>query len=180
MRKFRLLLLLLTCVTTAWAAAPDFEIPEMRKYTSAEECKADNELVAKTSRYFFTTNFLEDGDYALSAIRFVLAWVDYSDEILVSVSEQTTGAFLSCKNKNLRSVLLGSYICGCALYNRDVKTSNEFTFDMHYYALEATLRYYEKNKEYFGNCQKIDKMLKSLNKGKLRKEQERLFAVNKK
>jgi hypothetical protein len=45
-----------------------------------------------------------------------------------------------------------------------VKTSKEFTFDMHYYALEATLRYYEKNKGFFGECPKMDKMLKSTRK----------------
>ena len=49
---------------------------------------------------------------------------------------------------------------------------------MHYYALEATLRYYEKNNKFLGQCKKMDRMLKSLHKGKLRKEQERLFAVS--
>jgi len=39
------------------------------------------------------------------------------------------------------------------------------------------LRYYEKNKDYLKSCKKIDKMLKSLNRGKLRKEQERLFSA---
>ena len=179
MRKFRLLLPLLMCMAvSSWAAAPDFEIPSSRTYANAEECKADNELAAKTSRYYFTTQFPEDVEYALSAIRFIMSWVEYSDEILVSISEQTTGALVSCKNKDSRTILFGTYVCGCTLYNRDVKTSKEFTFDMHYYALEATLRYYEKNKVFFGECPKMDKMLKSLKKGKLRKEQERLFAVS--
>ncbi|MBO7608014.1 MAG: hypothetical protein J6T28_10425 [Paludibacteraceae bacterium] len=178
MRKFRLLLPLLMCMAvSSWAAAPDFEIPSGKTYTNAEECKADNELVAKTAQYFFTTKLPEDATYAKAATSFITSWVQASDEILISVSNQTTGSFFSC-NTNLSLVLFGAYICGCTRYNREVLTSKEFTFEMHYYALEATLRYYEQNKGYLGECKKIDRMLKSLNKGKLRKEQERLFAVS--
>ena len=179
MKKYILSLLLLSCMIAShtWAAAPDFEIPEMKIYANAEECKADNELVAKISQYLFTTELPEDVAYARSAISFVTSWVQASDEILISLSEQTTGHFFSC-DPNLSIILLGTYICGCTRYNREVLTSKEFTFEMHYYALEATLRYYEKNNKFLGQCKKMDKMLKSLHKGKLRKEQERLFAVS--
>ncbi|MBR4815196.1 MAG: hypothetical protein IKZ67_07015 [Paludibacteraceae bacterium] len=177
MRKFRLLLILFTCSTfSSWAAAPDFEIPTGKVYENADECRADNEVVAKTARYFFTTKLPEDATYVKQATSFVMSWVRASDEILVGGSKQTVGSFFSC-DVDLSLLLFRAYVCGCTRYNRDVLTSKEYTFEMHYYALEAALRYYEKNKDFFKGCKKADKMLKSLNKGKLRKEQERLFSA---
>ena len=177
MRKFRLLLIFLSCsIISSWAAAPDFEIPAGKVYANAEECKADNELAAKAARYFFTTKLPEDAAYVKQAASFVTSWVQSSDEILVGMSNQTIGSFFTC-DVDLSLILLRAYICGCTQYNRDVLTSNEYTFEMHYYALEATLRYYEQNKDFFKGCKKVDKMLKSMKNGKLRKEQERLFSA---
>lgn len=170
-------MIFLSCsIISSWAAAPDFEIPAGKVYENAEECRADNELAAKAARYFFTTKLPEDAVYVKQATSFVMSWVQASDEILVGVSNQTVGSFFSC-DVDLSLILLGAYVCGCTRYNRDVLTSKEYTFEMHYYALEAALRYYEKNKDYLKSCKKIDKMLKSLNRGKLRKEQERLFSA---
>ena len=76
MRKFRLLLILFTCSTfSSWAAAPDFEIPTGKVYENADECRADNEVVAKTARYFFTTKLPEDATYVKQATSFVMSWV---------------------------------------------------------------------------------------------------------
>lgn len=177
MRKFRLLLIFLSCsIISSWAAAPDFEIPAGKVYENAEECRADNELAAKAARYFFTTKLPEDAVYVKQATLFVTSWIRASDEILVGGTNQTVGSLFSC-DMDLSFFMWGAYICGCVQYNRDVLTSKEYTFEMYYYALEASLRYYEKNKDFFKGCKKIDRMLKSMKNGKLRKEQERLFSA---
>lgn len=171
-----LLILSLGIACQGWAAVPTFEMPTVKYYTSADESRSDNEMAAKVANYYFTTTLPEDALYAKTALGFLMSWVESSDEILVGLSDRSIGSFFSC-NKDIAMILMCTYVCGCVKYNREVKTSHEYTFDMHYYAMVETLRYYERNKSFFGKCKKVERMLKSLNKDRLKKELERNFAA---
>lgn len=177
MRKLiSLLFLSIGMVCSGWAAAPTFEIPTVKHYATADECRADNDMAKQVVNYYFTTSLPDDRTYAKSALSFLMSWVESSDEILVGISDQCMSPFLSC-NMDASIIFMGTYICGCVKYNREVKTSYEYTFDMHYYAMVETLRYYERNRDFLGKCKKLDKMLKSLKKDRLRSELERTFSV---
>lgn len=154
-------------------AKPDFEIPTISKYETADECRKDNEVAIKTARFFLSADLPDDILYARNAALYLFSWVEASDEIFLFIDESRS-PYAKCADKDIRLQLSFAYFSGCVIYF-DEKKEGQHTFDMHYFALTEMLNYYEKNKHVLGSDKEMEKLLKLYKKGKLKEKEQKSF-----
>ncbi|MBR6105321.1 MAG: hypothetical protein IKP81_09740 [Paludibacteraceae bacterium] len=171
--KKTVLSLFLASIAFFGYAKPDFEIPEVKKYENAEECRKDNDIALKTAKFFFDAKLPEDLPWVKKANAFVLVWLTESDDIMVTIDE-TRCPFMKCDNKDIRSQMLVAYLSGCVVYCLENK-QKEHNFDMHFFALTKTLEYYEKNKSISGSDKFMDKLLNDSKKSSFKAKEQKKF-----
>lgn len=165
--------LLLAFVSLSTYAKPDFEIPEIQKYESADSCRKDNGIALKTAKFYLNANLPSETLYSLEAARYIMVWIEASEDILVELDNKRA-AFLQCKNEEIETQLAAAYMSGCVVYCLE-NNQKEHNFDMHYYALTQMLAYYEKNRGISGSDKEMDKLLKESKKDNFKAKEEKKF-----
>lgn len=171
--KKTIITLALAFISLIGYAKPDFEIPEISKYETADECRKDNEVAIKTARYYLSAPLPDDILYARQAASYLFKWVEASDEIHLIIGGSRS-PYSKCADKDISTQLAFAYFSGCVIYFGE-KKEGKHTFDMHYFALTEMLNYYEKHKEILGSDKEMEKMLKMLKKGKLKEKEQKNF-----
>ncbi len=171
--KKTLILIALVLSTLTGYAKPDFEIPEIKKYESAEDCRKDNDIALKTAQYYLSAELPEEAFWTLSAAQYIMAWVEASDDITIYIDEKR-GLYLKCESQDISSQLAVAYFAGCVIYCLENK-QKEHDFNMHYFAVSKMMTYYEKNKGKTGSDKIMDGYLKDFKKGKLKAKEEKKF-----
>lgn len=164
---------LLVLAALSGYAKPDFEIPEIEKYVSAEQCRKDNDVALKTAKYYLEAKLPDDVYWSQDAARYVILWISSSEDIMVTLDEKIQ-SWMKCENTAVCSQLFAAYLSGCVIYCLEHK-QRELNFDMHYFALSKMLDYYDKNKSVSGSDKVFDDLLKSYQKGKLKAKEQKKF-----
>ena len=154
-------------------AKPDFTIPQIEKYANADECRKDNDVALKTANFYLDAEFPADIYESRLAARYMLKWVEASDEILFALDSKR-GPYTQCKDAAISVQLMAAYMAGCIIYCLENK-QKEHNFDMHYFALIKMLNYYEKNRSITGSDKDMDKLLKESKSSKFKAKEEKKF-----
>ncbi|MBP5455141.1 MAG: hypothetical protein J6Y37_01425 [Paludibacteraceae bacterium] len=171
--KKTLILITLVLSTLTGYAKPNFEIPEIKKYESAEDCRKDNDIALKTAQYYLSAQLPEEAYWTLSAAQYIMTWIEASDDITVYIDKKR-GLYLKCESTDIASQLAVAYLAGCTIYCLENK-QKEHDFNMHYFAVSKMMTYYEKNREKTGRDKIMDGYLKDFKKGKLKAKEEKKF-----
>ncbi|MCQ2190101.1 MAG: hypothetical protein MJY63_00475 [Paludibacteraceae bacterium] len=172
MKKF-ISLLIMVSMAIATHAKPDFEIPDIKEYATAEECAKDNDKVLKTAKFYLDAELPNDIYESSAALRFMIVWATASKDIMLTLSAEHDH-FLKCEQKEIGAQLMGAYFAGSIIYCLENK-QKEQNFDMHYFALTKMLNYYDKNRSITGNDKYMDKVLKDFKSGKLKNKEKKRF-----
>ncbi|MCQ2207092.1 MAG: hypothetical protein MJZ02_02585 [Paludibacteraceae bacterium] len=171
--KKTLFTLFLAITSFVGYAKPDFEIPEIPNYASAEDASKDNEIALKTAKFYLEAKLPEDVVYSKQAAQFLIVWATVSEDISITLDEKKC-QFMKCENPNVGTQLLLAYMSGCIVYGLENK-QKDFNFDMHYFALTKTLEYYVKNKAVSGSDKIMDKLVKEAEKKNFKEKEQKKF-----
>lgn len=171
--KKTLFTLLLAIASFVGYAKPDFEIPEIPNYASADDARKDNDIALKTAKFYLDANLPEDVVWSVKAAQFLMVWAAVSDDISITIAEKNC-PFLKCENKKVGSQLLVAYMSGCIAYGLENK-QRDFNFDMHFSALTKTLEYYVKNRNISGSDKVMDKLVKESEKKNFKEKEQKKF-----
>lgn len=163
--------MLLTFALGVSAQTGSFKVPDVDGFSSAEECREYKADVLKCSKYYLTHSL--NDDQMKAAGRFILMWMEATDEFTISLGEPAHVALVKC------TPTLPAYTAACIIYGM-AKKLKEVNTAMHIQAMMQALNFYQKNKDALGEVDEWEVYVKAKKDGTLKELLKKEFEKTKK